>query len=428
MKKFASSILTVLLLLHFGILSHAFEVKYYGISAPVIENTETALLDGDRKYTLTFSSDIDDTETLREFLYSTAADKYGSEEKLLDSPEAYLAKKTRNYCEISLDDNTWYTLEAVEENTFSFTLYDGVLPLLQQNGVDLSRLSNGFDFYVRMLTASENFKDENVKTVYVHSEGKSVKLTAPSFGYINILLPEDAVFNQELPRFFSSSIEEDIILSSPECKGYIFDGWSVAGKEERIGKIAKGTRTLTLQTHWIAKEYEINYVITTNIEYSFGRADNSNNPVSYTFGAVTPIYDIRSPVGGFSFGGWYKTKDFSGEKITEISADETGDVILYAKWISEKEVENALRAEREKYMVEKHFGDIDNDGKITAADARFVLRYSVGLEEFSYELLKRVDYYNTDTVTALNARTTLRLSVGLDNLYDILLENGIFPE
>lgn len=428
MKKFASSLLTVLLLMNFGILSHAFEVKYYGCRAPVIENAETTPLDGDRKYTLTFSSDIDDTEALREFLYSTAAKEYGSEEKLLDSPEAYLAKKTCNYCEISLDGSTWYTLEAVEENTFSFTLYDGVLPLLQKNGVDLSLLSDGFDFYVRMLTSSENFTDENAETVYVHSEGESVKLTAPSFGYINILLPENAVFNQDLPRFFPDSLEEDIVLSSPECKGYIFDGWSVEGEEERIGKIAKGTRTLTLRTHWIAKEYEINYIITTNIEYSFGRADNSNNPVSYTFGNVTPIYDIRSPVAGFSFGGWYKTKDFSGEKVTEIPADTTGDIILYAKWISEKEVENALRAEREKYMVEKHFGDINGDGNITAADARLVLRYSVGLEEFSYELLKRVDYYNTDTVTALNARTTLRLAVGLDSLYDILLENGIFPE
>ena len=35
---------------------------------------------------------------------------------------------------------------------------------------------------------------------------------------------------------------------------------------------------------------------------------------------------------GYSFYGWYKTADFSGDKVTVIPAGEEGDITLYAKW------------------------------------------------------------------------------------------------
>ena len=30
--------------------------------------------------------------------------------------------------------------------------------------------------------------------------------------------------------------------------------------------------------------------------------------------------------------GWYLTPDFSGEKITDLSKETTGDIVIYAKW------------------------------------------------------------------------------------------------
>ncbi|MBQ6897810.1 MAG: MBL fold metallo-hydrolase [Clostridia bacterium] len=63
-------------------------------------------------------------------------------------------------------------------------------------------------------------------------------------------------------------------------------------------------------------------------------------------------------------------------------------------------------------------GDIDNDGSVTASDARLALRYSVGLEEFDdqQQLISDVDFSNkTD---ASDARTILRMAVGLEkNFY-----------
>ncbi len=59
-------------------------------------------------------------------------------------------------------------------------------------------------------------------------------------------------------------------------------------------------------------------------------------------------------------------------------------------------------------------GDVDKDGYITAADARFILRCAVGLEEYKDDVLKIIDIDNDNFVTASDARAVLRLAVGLD--------------
>ena len=54
---------------------------------------------------------------------------------------------------------------------------------------------------------------------------------------------------------------------------------------------------------------------------------------SYTFGTSVPLPtadDITRE--GYTFGGWYDNEDFSGEKIEEISATDTGDKKYWAKW------------------------------------------------------------------------------------------------
>ncbi len=59
-------------------------------------------------------------------------------------------------------------------------------------------------------------------------------------------------------------------------------------------------------------------------------------------------------------------------------------------------------------------GDVDRDGIVTAADARLVLRYSVGLDEYSLGELKIADTDRDGNVNASDARTVLRIAVGLE--------------
>ena len=62
-------------------------------------------------------------------------------------------------------------------------------------------------------------------------------------------------------------------------------------------------------------------------------------------------------------------------------------------------------------------GDVDRDGRISAADARLALRRSVGLEDYAYltETFALCDADRDLRVTAADARVILRASVGLEN-------------
>lgn len=60
------------------------------------------------------------------------------------------------------------------------------------------------------------------------------------------------------------------------------------------------------------------------------------------------------------------------------------------------------------------YGDIDGEKGISAADARMILRASVGLETLTEEQLIFADIDENGTVSAADARFALRMSVGLD--------------
>lgn len=61
-------------------------------------------------------------------------------------------------------------------------------------------------------------------------------------------------------------------------------------------------------------------------------------------------------------------------------------------------------------------GDIDDDGTVTAGDARLALRVSVGLEEGSAIRKSRGDTDGDGEITSSDARNILRAAVGLDNM------------
>lgn len=62
-------------------------------------------------------------------------------------------------------------------------------------------------------------------------------------------------------------------------------------------------------------------------------------------------------------------------------------------------------------------GDVNGDGKVTAGDARSVLRVSVGFSSLSGMTFFAGDTDRNDKITANDARLILRASVGLENLY-----------
>lgn len=61
-------------------------------------------------------------------------------------------------------------------------------------------------------------------------------------------------------------------------------------------------------------------------------------------------------------------------------------------------------------------GDVDGDGKITAADARLILRRAAQLIKFTVEQDARADVDKDGKITAADARIVLRASAGLITL------------
>ena len=68
-------------------------------------------------------------------------------------------------------------------------------------------------------------------------------------------------------------------------------------------------------------------------------------------------------------------------------------------------------------------GDIDNDGKVTASDARTILRAAVGLATLSAEKKQLADLDLDGIITAADARIALRIAVGLETAADKLYAN-----
>lgn len=98
---------------------------------------------------------------------------------------------------------------------------------------------------------------------------------------------------------------------------YTFAGWSPEPSE------VTGNVTYTAQFSDSLNTY--------NITYKLNNGTNApGNPSRYTYGTAVTLADPTRT--GYTFGGWFTDSDFSGDAVTEIPADATGDKTFYAKW------------------------------------------------------------------------------------------------
>ncbi len=109
--------------------------------------------------------------------------------------------------------------------------------------------------------------------------------------------------------------------------GYTFAGWyrSADFSGDKVTEIAQGnTGNIELCAKWNLINYTINYNLNSGL-------NNEVNPVRYnvTDKSIVLKEAIRD---GYTFAGWYRNADFSGDKVTEIAQGNTGNIELYAKW------------------------------------------------------------------------------------------------
>ena len=99
---------------------------------------------------------------------------------------------------------------------------------------------------------------------------------------------------------------------------YSVNGSAISGNTFDISADASVTVTRT----------PIDYTITYNLG---GGTNASGNPSTYTIQSQT--ITLAAPTReGYTFGGWYRSADLSGDAVTTIGGGQTGDVELWAKW------------------------------------------------------------------------------------------------
>ena len=88
---------------------------------------------------------------------------------------------------------------------------------------------------------------------------------------------------------------------------------------------------LTLSTGFFACGGEGGKIESYTITYVNVAGATNENPASYN--VETETITLKDPAkAGYTFEGWYRTEDFTGEAVTEIVQGSTGDITLYAKW------------------------------------------------------------------------------------------------
>ncbi len=65
----------------------------------------------------------------------------------------------------------------------------------------------------------------------------------------------------------------------------------------------------------------------------------------------------------------------------------------------------------------EYLGDVDGNGKVTAADARVILRHSANLENVADSCAHLADINGDEKIVAADARITLRMSAKLEDLF-----------
>ncbi|MBO5788336.1 MAG: InlB B-repeat-containing protein, partial [Clostridia bacterium] len=123
---------------------------------------------------------------------------------------------------------------------------------------------------------------------------------------------------------------QDTPIYSPTKTGHIFDGWFLSSdfSGAAVTNLQDLEGEITLYAKWTVRQ--------VRVTYDLGLASAINHPdnvSSFSWQADGKVPVFEPVANGYIFDGWYRDKNFTGEKVTELDASKTSAVKLYAKWI-----------------------------------------------------------------------------------------------
>ena len=124
---------------------------------------------------------------------------------------------------------------------------------------------------------------------------------------------------------------QTITLAAPTREGYTFGGWYANSglTGDAVTTIGGGsTGDVALWAKWTPTQYAIAYNLS-------GGTNAEGNPTAYTIESEAITLGAATKTG-YTFGGWYRSADLSGDAVTTIGGGQTGDVELWAKWTANR--------------------------------------------------------------------------------------------
>lgn len=233
----------------------------------------------------------------------------------------------------------------------------------------------------------------------------------------------------ENPNPVKYNFGDNTVLLPIEADGFIFNGWCLdEARKIKIDSIpADSYGDIIIYADITEKTYSISYVLGSD-DVKESQVVNKNKVFVRTTTEQISLEDAQTINQNYKFGGWYLDKEYT-QKIEYIRAYTTGNITLYAKWVSKKEPEPPTDPEKptepdtenpDNPVKVTEWGDATLSDGVTAADARLILRFSAKLEtEFSEAQKKVSDINNDSVVNAADARIVLRLSAKLEKIEEL---------
>ncbi len=193
------------------------------------------------------------------------------------------------------------------------------------------------------------------KTLYGKFTGKEYAIDYVLNGGANdISNPQVYYFGEGVPAF------KDAVKTGHNFGGWYEDpGFAENTRVTSISTTRKGN--VTLYAKFTAAEYTITYVLN-------GGTPLGENPSKYTFGVGVPSF-FDAEKDKMIFAGWYSDKKLT-KKVESISADQVGDITLYAKFTEKPVITHKI-----KYKLPK--------GSVNPATNPDKYEEGVGVESFA---------------------------------------------
>lgn len=141
------------------------------------------------------------------------------------------------------------------------------------------------------------------------------------------------------PPAYPVAAEGEEAFAEPTKAGYAFIGWAAdaaATTGTKLEDLAAVTEDIAYYAVF-AKEYTITY----NMNEGAWAAD-AVVPETYVVGSELTLPTAESLTReGWTFVGWYGNAAYTGDKLTEITADPAAHVDLYARWMQKVEAKDA---------------------------------------------------------------------------------------